>query len=71
MPDQFFLDMISYDYSLNIWCRKIFFKIGESVITTQGAFSAHFMLHRNDAVQNRKSILLCLENSIRYNIVLT
>ena len=31
-----------------------FFKTGESVTATLGAFRAHFMLRRNDAVPDRK-----------------
>ena len=32
---------------------EMFYKIGESIIATQRAFCAHFMLHWNDAVQDR------------------
>ena len=34
----------------------------ESVIATQRAFCAHFMLCQNDAVLDRKSILLWVED---------
>ena len=37
---------------------KMVFKIGECVIAAQRAFHAHFMLHLNDTVPERKSILL-------------
>ena len=37
----------------SIFAVEIFFKIGESVIATQRAFYAHFMLHQNDAVPDR------------------
>ena len=39
-----------------------FFRIGESVIATQRAFRAHFMLRRSDVVPDRKSILQWVEN---------
>lgn len=38
--------------------ETFFLKNGESVIATQRAFRAHFMLHRNDAGLDRKSIEL-------------
>ena len=37
-------------------------KNGKSVIETQRAFRIHFGLNRNDAVPDRKSILLWTEN---------
>ena len=43
---------------------KCFFKTGESVIVIQRAFCAYFMLCWNDAVLDRKSIMLWIENSI-------
>ena len=41
---------------------ETFFKTGESVITTLRVFHAHFRLCQNDAVMDRKSILVCNEN---------
>ena len=38
------------------------FKTGESVIAMNRAFHAHFMLHQNDAILDRKSVLLWVEN---------
>ena len=38
----------------HVFTIETFFKIGESIITTQKAFHAHFKLHWNDAVQDRK-----------------
>ena len=43
-------------------------QIGESVISTQRAFPIHLTSRRNDAVPDRKSILLLIENSIRNSI---
>ena len=44
---------------------KAFIKTFESVIATQGDFGSYFMRHPNDAVPNRKSILLWVENSVQ------
>lgn len=41
---------------------ETFLKNGESVTATQRAFRAHYMLGRNDAVPDRKSILLWVAN---------
>ena len=41
---------------------ETYLNFGESVITTQRAIRAHFMLRRNDAVPDRKSILLWVKN---------
>ena len=41
---------------------EIIFNVGKSVIATQRAFRAHFMLSRNNAVPDRKSMLLWEEN---------
>ena len=45
-----------------VFAVETFFKAGESVIATQKAFHDHFMLHWNDAVLDRKSKLLWVEN---------
>ena len=50
---------------------EIFFETGESVITTQRAFCACFMLCQNDADPDRKLILLWVKNSIQNSITLT
>ena len=47
------------------------FKTGESVIVTQRAFHAHFMLYQNDTVPVIKSILLLAENLIWNSIIPT
>ena len=41
---------------------KTFFKTDESVIAMLRAFCAHFMSCQNDAIPNRKLILLWIEN---------
>ena len=43
---------------------SLFFKTGERVIATQRAFRAHFIQLRNDAVQDRKLILLWVEKTV-------
>ena len=43
---------------------KTVFKIGEFAINTQRAFHVYYMLYQNDAVSDRKSILLQVKNSI-------
>ena len=43
-------------------CCWNFLKTGESLIATQWAFHVHFMLYQNDAVLDRKSILLLVQN---------
>ena len=59
----YFSNVINYNYTLDqcTFDDKTFFKTGESVIATQRDFHAHFMLFQNDAVLNRKSILLWVE----------
>ena len=42
----------------------LFYKIDESVIATQSTFTAHKMLHKDDAIQDRKSMIFQVENSI-------
>ena len=43
----------------------VHFFYGKSVISTLEVFQAHFMCCRNDTILDRKSILLCVENSIQ------
>ena len=43
---------------------ETFSKIGETVMASQKAFLALFMLRQNDAVSDSKSILLCVKNSV-------
>ncbi len=50
---------------------KLFLKTGESVIATQRAFCAHFILYQNDSVPDRTSVLLWVEISIRISIIPT
>ena len=47
----------------------LFFKIGKSLIAIQGSFHAHIILCQNDAVLNRKSIWLWVENSVQNSII--
>ena len=56
---------------INVWTSansafavETFFKTCTPVIATQRDFHAHFMLCWNDAVLDRKSILLWVENSV-------
>ena len=44
---------------------------GSNKTATQRAFHAHFMLRWNDAIPDRKSILLWVKNSNQYNAILT
>ena len=66
----FFLDTVSYNHGLEqgIPCIYIW-KTSKSVIAAQIAFLAHFMLCWNDAILDRKSILLLVETSIWNNII--
>ena len=55
-----FLYTISYDYDFGVhraFAVKIVFKTVKSIIATQRAFHAPFILRQNDPVPNRKSIL--------------
>lgn len=56
--------MLEAVHSLRLLWKYFFFFLmtGESVIATQGAFGVHFKLRRNYIVQDRKSILLWVEN---------
>ena len=63
----FLSDASSYDYGLDKITRAFafemfLFKTCESVITAQKAFCAHFMLRRNDAFPDRKSIRFRVEH---------
>ena len=63
-----FSDLISYDHRLDqctqcVCCWNHFFKTGESVTATRKVFPVHFMFGRNDAVPDRKLILLWVKNS--------
>ena len=49
-----------------VFAVKKVFKTGESEITTLRTFHAYFLLSQNYSVQDRKSILLWVENSIEY-----
>ena len=48
---------------------EMFLETGEFVMPTQRTFHAHFMLCQNDAVPERKLILLWIENSIQNSII--
>ena len=62
----FFLHMIMVWTAVhNTFAIETFSKTDESVISTQRAYHVHFMLHRNDVVLDRKSILLQDVNCIQ------
>ena len=51
----------------HVFTIKMSFKNVESIIANQRAFVARFILNGNDAVSDRKSVLLCFKNSTRKN----
>ena len=68
----FFSDRICYNHgfdrcTLGFCCSNIFFKLVNLWFIHQ-AFHAHFLLRQNDAVQDRKSILLWLSGRVLWHI---
>ena len=53
------VDWIDAHYAFTV---ETLFKIGKSVNDTQRAFHAQFKLGQNDAVLDRKPILLCINS---------